>query len=188
MEIKFKRLSENAILPIRAHKGDAGMDLTCTNIEQVANEARQVLLLYHTDLAVEIPEGYVGLLFPRSNVWKKSLSQANCVGVIYPEDRGEIMVVMRSTTDTIPAIYKPGERFCQLVIVPVPEFDIIEIPNDEELSNSDRGENGFGSTGDTNNISAATGSQSLPETEDASINSETANEQAAETNVSEVTE
>ncbi len=185
MEIKFKRLSENAVLPIRAHKSDAGIDLTCTNIEQIVNEAKQVMLLYHTDLAVEIPEGYVGLLFPRSSVWKKSLAQTNCVGVIDSGYRGEIMVVMRSTTDTIPAIYKPGERFAQLVIVPIPEITITEVA---ELSESDRGENGFGSTGTNNENSAATDEQSHPDTKDESINSEEVDGPAAEVETSETAE
>ena len=82
MEIKFKRLSDNAILPIRAHKGDAGMDLTCTKITTTVNEAGQLMVVYHTDLAVEIPEGYVGLIFPRSSIYKKSMMQTNAVGVI----------------------------------------------------------------------------------------------------------
>lgn len=162
MEVKFKRLSDKAVLPIRAHKGDAGIDLTCTKIDQILNEARQVLLCYHTDLAVEIPEGHVGLLFPRSSVWKKSLALTNCVGVIDSGYRGEMMAVMKVTTDTIPAVYQPGERFLQLVIVPIPEVEITEVA---ELSESERGENGFGSTGNENVNSA--------------INTSETNEQAA---------
>ena len=82
MELKFKRLNDKAIMPIRAHKSDAGLDLTCTEIVPVRNACNQLLLEYHTGLAVEIPEGYVGLLFPRSSVFKTSLIQSNCVGVI----------------------------------------------------------------------------------------------------------
>lgn len=145
MEIKFKRLSDKAIMPIRAHEGDAGVDLTCTNIDTVRNEAGQILLVYHTDLAVEIPEGHVGLLFPRSSIWNKSIAMTNSVGVIDSGYRGEIKVVMRSTTDVVPAIYTPGERFAQLVIIPIPQYTIAEAT---ELSESERGEDGFGSTGD----------------------------------------
>lgn len=144
MEIKFKRLSDKAIMPIRAHEGDAGVDLTCTNIDTVRNEAGQILLVYHTDLAVEIPEGHVGLLFPRSSIWNKSIAMTNSVGVIDSGYRGEIKVVMRSTTDVVPAIYTPGERFVQLVIVAIPQYTIAEAI---ELSESERGEDGFGSTG-----------------------------------------
>lgn len=156
MELKFKRLSENAILPIRAYKGDAGLDLTATRITTELNECGQLILVYHTDLAVEIPEGYVGLLFPRSSVYKKSLMQTNCVGVIDAGYRGEIMAKFRNTTDVVPAVYREGERFAQLVIVPIPDITVVEAA---ELSESDRGENGMGSTGaGTLNSSAATGS------------------------------
>lgn len=82
MTLKIKRLSEEAVFPIRAHKSDAGIDLTCTRITQELNEANQLILVYHTDIAVEIPEGYVGLLFQRSSVAKKSLTMTNAVGVI----------------------------------------------------------------------------------------------------------
>lgn len=151
MEVKFKRLSDKAIMPIRAHKGDAGLDLTATNITTNVNEVGQLMIVYHTDLAVEIPEGYVGLLFPRSSIWKKSLTTTNCVGVIDSGYRGEIMFVMKSTTDVVPKVYNIGERFAQLVIVPIPEFDIVEA---EELSDSERGTDGLGSTGN-NKIKSA---------------------------------
>lgn len=164
MELKFKKLSDKAVLPIRAHKGDAGLDLSCTSIQTALNECGQMLLIYHTDLAVEIPEGYVGLLFPRSSIYKKSLIQSNCVGVIDSGYRGEIMAIFRSTTDVVPAIYKEGERFCQLVIVPIPEVEIVEAT---ELSGSDRGDNGFGSTNET---SAREDEQGLPESKDESTN------------------
>lgn len=146
MELKIKRLTEDAILPIRAHKGDAGIDLTCTTITQEINECGQLIIIYHTGLAMEIPEGFVGLLFPRSSIANKSLTFTNCVGVIDSGYRGEVMAKMRSTTDVVPAIYKPGERFAQLVLVPIPEYEITEV---SELSETERSEGGFGSTGDT---------------------------------------
>jgi len=144
MTLKIKRLSEEAILPIRAHKGDAGIDLTCTHITQELNECGQLILVYHTGLAVEIPEGYVGLLFQRSSVYKKSISMTNAVGVIDSGYRGEVMGKFRSTTDVVPAIFKPGERFAQLVIVPYLDVQIEEAT---ELNESERNEGGFGSTG-----------------------------------------
>ena len=183
MEVKFKKLSEKAVLPIRAHEGDAGLDLTCTSIEQAINEARQILLVYHTDLAVEIPEGHVGLLFPRSSIYKKSISLTNAVGVIDSGYTGEITAVFLPTTSGVPTFYVEGDRFAQLVIVPIPQVEVVEV---DELTPSERGDEGFGSTGNTNEeISAATGSQSLPEGEDESINSETASGQAADQNGSE---
>lgn len=148
MTLKVKRLSDDAIMPIRAHKSDAGMDLTCTTITQELNECGQLILVYHTGLAVEIPNGYVGLLFSRSSIAKKSLALTNCVGVIDSGYRGEIMGKFRSTTDVVPAIYKPGERFAQLIIIPIPDIEIKEVA---ELEDSDRGEGGYGSS---DNISA----------------------------------
>ena len=154
MEIRFKRLSDKAIMPIRAHIGDAGVDLTATKITTELNEVNQLLICYHTDLAVEIPEGYVGLLFPRSSIYTKSLQFTNSVGVIDSGYRGELMVKMRSTTDVVPGIYKEGERFAQLVILPVSsDYTITEAA---ELTETDRSTDGFGSTG--NELSAVTGS------------------------------
>lgn len=147
MEIKFKKLAENAIAPARQHSTDAGFDLTCIGVSTVRNECGQILLVYHTGIAVEIPEGYVGLIFPRSSIYKKSLEQTNSVGIVDSGYRGEVIVVMRNTTDVVPAIYKEGDRFAQLVIVKLPEVEgFVEA---EELSASDRGVNGFGSTDQT---------------------------------------
>lgn len=160
MEIKFKKLDEKALLPIRGTKGSAGIDLVCTGVETGWNEVRQLMLIYHTGLAVEIPEGYVGLLFPRSSICGKSIALTNSVGVIDSDYRGEIKAVFRVTTDVAPALYKEGDRFVQLVIVPVPEFEIIE---SEELSETERGEGGYGST-DNVESSAATGSDQTEST------------------------
>lgn len=143
MELKFKKLSEKAVMPIRAYDGDAGIDLTCTSVTTALNECGQLMLVYHTDLAVEIPDGYVGLLFPRSGIYKKSLELTNSVGVIDSGYRGEITAIMHPTTDVLPAIYKEGDRCCQLIIMQLPEYDIVEA---EELSETTRGKGGFGSS------------------------------------------
>lgn len=184
MELKFKRLKDSAVLPIRGTKGAAGIDLTCTNITTTLNEANQLMIVYHTDLAVEIPKGYVGLLVPRSSIWKKSLMLTDSLGIIDSDFRGEIVAIMKATTDTVPAIYKQGERFCQLVILKKPEYTIKEV---EELSKTERGEGGFGSTGQTNEdiktFSAATGSETQ-----ASEQSQTALEPAAAQDGAEVSE
>ena len=181
MELKFKRLKDRAVLPIRGTKGAAGIDLTCTDITTALNEANQLMMVYHTDLAVEIPEGYCGLLIPRSSIWKKSLWLTDNVGVIDSDYTGEIMAVMKATTDVVPAIYKPGERFCQLVIVPVPEYTIIEVEN---LTETERGEGGFGSTGTTNEdikkVSAATGSEAQLEEQPETAPESAAAEEPAE--------
>lgn len=174
MELKFKRLSEKAILPIRVHKSDAGLDLTCTRITTGINDCGQLMLVYHTDLSVEIPEGHVGLLFPRSSIYKKSISLTNSVGVIDSGYRGEIMCVFKTTTDVVPAVYKEGERFCQLVIVPIPDVEVVETA---ELSESDRGESGFGSTDEK--ASSAPTAMRQPD----SVNNAKVDEQSAEAGV-----
>lgn len=173
MELKIKRLSEEAILPIRAHEGDAGIDLTATRITQEINECGQLILVYHTDLAIEIPEGYVGLLFPRSSISKKSLMLANAVGIIDAGYRGEIMAKMRSTTDVVPAVYKPGERFVQLIIMPIPTYTITEVA---ELSDTDRGEGGFGSS---DNISATTSNPTADGNDELAADTKEVSEEAA---------
>ena len=143
MVIKFKRLSDKAIAPVKAHATDAGFDITCVGATTEINECGQVNLVYHTGLAVEIPEGFFGALVPRSSISKKSISLTNCIGVIDAGYRGEIMGVFRNTSDVIPALYKEGERFAQLLILPVPDVQFEEA---ETLSETDRGEGGFGST------------------------------------------
>ena len=128
-------------LPTRATPGDAGLDLYSTRITQDVDNSGKLVLTYHTDIAVEIPEGFVGLLFMKSSVAKRSLSLCNCVGVIDSGYRNEIMGKFKVTTDAIPTVYQPGEAFGQLVIVPVM---ILEPTLVEELSESERGEMGFG--------------------------------------------
>lgn len=168
MEIKFKKLDPRAVAPVRAHNTDAGFDLTATRITTEINECGQLILVYHTDLAFEIPEGYFGMLVSRSSVFKKSLMLTNCIGTIDSGYRGEVMGKFRNTTDVIPAVYKEGERFAQLLILPVPDVQMVQ---SDTLTESERGENGYGSTGNAE-ISAPEDSQSLPENKDESINSE----------------
>lgn len=134
-------MKSEGILPTRATAGDAGLDLYSTRITQEADNSGKLVLVYHTDIAVEIPEGYVGLLFMKSGVAKRSLSLCNCVGIIDCGYRGEIMGKFKVTTDAIPTVYQPGEAFGQLVIVPVM---ILEPTLVDELSSTERGEMGFG--------------------------------------------
>lgn len=171
MQIKFKRLSEKAVQPIRATNGSAGFDLTSTHVTTEISECGQLILVYHTDLAVEIPEGYCGLVFQRSSICKKSITLCNAVGVIDSDYRGEITAKFKTNTDVIPALYKEGERVAQLVIVPIADVEMIEA---DELSETGRGENGYGSTGNEEIHSAPTGSQSSPEDKSELTYSETA--------------
>ena len=161
MKINFKKLDPRAVAPVRANNTDAGFDLVATHITTEINECGQLILVYHTGLALEIPEGYFAMLLPRSSVSKKSLALTNSAGVIDSGYRGEVMAKFKATTDVIPAVYKEGERFAQILILPVPEVTFEET---FELSDSERGEGGYGSTGDAmiSNDSAPTGSVESP--------------------------
>lgn len=155
MELKFKKLDYKTTdkdgneievksegkLPTRATPGDAGLDLYSTRITQERDNSNKPVFVYHTDIAVEIPEGYVGLLFHKSSVAKRSIMLCNCTGVLDSGYKGEIIAKMKVTTDAVPTIYAVGEQFAQLVIVPCL---IAEPVLTEELSTSERGTKGFG--------------------------------------------
>ena len=143
MELKFKKLNEKAVLPTRAHSTDAGLDLTTYGFTQEVDASGKLVLVYHTGLAVEIPEGYMGLLFMRSSVATKSVTMTNCVGIIDSGFRGEIIGKFKITTDSIPTVYQEGERVMQLVVMPYPQFEPVFA---DELSDGDRGEKGDGSS------------------------------------------
>ena len=184
MEIKFKKLDPRAVAPVRAHSTDAGIDLTATRITTEINECGQLILVYHTDLAIEIPEGYCGVLTPRSSVFKKSLSLTNSIGIIDAGYRGEVMAKFRSTTDVVPAVYKEGERFAQLLIIPMPEVTFTEA---FELSDSDRGEKCYGSSGAvTDTLSATSTDAGSSEDKGEPTNQQAdADESGGETNIPE---
>lgn len=146
-------LESKAVLPTKAHPTDAGYDLTATRVTQELDEARKLILVYHTDLAVEIPIGYVGLIFMRSSVSKTSLTLANAVGVIDSGYRGELILKYKVTTDALPRVYEPGEKVGQLVLVPCYMADTEFV---SELSSTDRGEGGFGSTDKTTDLTLNT--------------------------------
>ena len=140
MKSRFKKLHKDAQQPKRAHNTDAGFDLTATSIKVTCN-----LVEYGTGIAVEIPEGYVGLVFPRSSICKKNIYLTNSVGVIDSGYRGEVMAKFRlDALDESLSIYNVGDRIAQLIIMPIPSVTFQEA---EELSDSDRGTGGYGSTG-----------------------------------------
>tara|TARA_R100000388_G_scaffold78601_1_gene57341 strand:+ start:383 stop:847 length:465 start_codon:yes stop_codon:yes gene_type:complete len=144
LQVKIKKLHPNAIIPKYAKLGDAGMDLYAVE-RGVADDYGN--MVYKTGLAIEIPYGFVGLIFPRSSVSKTNHILRNHVGVVDSGYRGEIIFKFgwfsqAPTTDSI--VYDAGDRIGQLMIIPYPQIDFIEV---EELSNSDRGSGGFGSTG-----------------------------------------
>lgn len=141
MDVMYKKLFDDAITPKYAKQGDAGLDLFCHHISETDPLSSQVT--YHTGIAVEIPKGYVGLLFPRSSIYRTNLRQSNCVGVIDSGYRGEIKIVY-DIQGSDSKIYQQGDRIGQLVIIPYPEVNLIET---DELSKTERGEGGYGSTG-----------------------------------------
>ena len=137
--VKIKRLNKDAIIPTYSKVGDAGMDLTITS---VINET-DIDITYGFGVAMEIPKGYVGLIFPRSSIRKYRLLLSNSVGVIDSGYRGELQATFKKTnTDAI--VYEKGDRGAQIMIIPYPQIEFIET---EDLSNSERGEGGFGHTG-----------------------------------------
>jgi len=146
MELKFKKLNEKAVLPTRSHSTDAGLDLTTYGFTQEVDASGKLVLVYHTGLAVEIPEGHMGLVFMRSSVANKSLMMTNCVGVVDSGYRGELMGKFKITTDSIPTVYQEGERVMQLIILPYPEMEPVFA---DELSDGDRGEKGYGSSNES---------------------------------------
>lgn len=170
MKVRIKRLHKDAIIPQYAKKGDAGMDLTAVDYYYDLEGN----IVYRTGLAIEIPEGYVGLIFPRSSICKRDINLTNAVVVIDSGYRGEIIMKFKPSlcfhpneyTDYLasdkfddydgvyipyderipikPHTYNYGERIGQIIIIPYPQIEFEEV---EELTKTDRGDGGFGSSG-----------------------------------------
>jgi dUTP pyrophosphatase len=143
MEVRIKRLTPNAVIPTYAKEGDAGMDLVATSI--ISETTTDVT--YGTGLAMEIRDGFVGLVFPRSSIRKYDLALTNCVGVIDSGYRGEIQATFKKTNwlkGNESEKYQIGDRIAQIIIIPHPQIEFYEV---DELSDSERGDGGFGSTG-----------------------------------------
>ena len=140
MKVKIKKLHSDAVIPTYAKSGDAGMDLVATKI--ISNTTFDVT--YGTDIALEIPEGFVGLVFPRSSIRKYELILSNSVGVIDSGYRGEIQATFKKENGLDSIAYKVGDRICQIMIIPHPTTEFEEV---NELNNTERGAGGFGSTG-----------------------------------------
>lgn len=149
MEVRIKKLHPNAVIPTYAKDGDAGMDLTAVT----KSYDRDGNVVYGTGLAFEIPEGYVGLVFPRSSLSRLDIALSNCVGVIDSGYRGEVTVkfkpAMLFNREQRPIIfnnrsYEVGERVAQIIIIPYPQITFIEA---DELSETERGTGGYGSSG-----------------------------------------
>ena len=142
-KVNIKKLNENAVIPTYGSEFSAGADLYALSDEAITIAPHQTVLV-HTGVAMEIPTGYVGLIFARSGLaTKRALAPANKVGVVDSDYRGEIMVALHNHSDESKTI-ESGERIAQIVLVPylAAEFDEVD-----ELSDTVRGEGGFGSTG-----------------------------------------
>lgn len=168
MLVNIKKLTPEAVIPLYAKEGDAGMDLVATSVDY----SNEYYIEYGTGLAIEIPKGYVGLIFPRSSNSKKDLQLCNSVGVIDSGYRGEVKLRYRRIINSTPkrnfivtdvefqeelnnnvpvprikadfACYDIGDKVGQIIIIPIPFISFNEV---QELSETVRGEGGFGSTG-----------------------------------------
>lgn len=146
MTIKIKKLDPNAIIPTYAKPGDAAMDVTAVDVNSTSD-----YIEYSTGLAFEIPEDYVMLIFPRSSNSNKDLVLANSVGVLDSGYRGELKLRFKPVYREVVTgqgmyankFYNVGDRVGQILIIPRPKIDFIEV---DELSETERGEGGFGST------------------------------------------
>lgn len=174
MKVNIKKLHKDAVIPVYAKPGDAGLDLTATSVEY---NGKYGTIEYGTGLAFEIPEGHVGLLFPRSSNKKKELFLTNHVGVLDSGYRGEVKFAYKPDVEywcevnehnfqskleegefhyyesatgahrdnvVISEAYAVGDRIGQIIIVPYPQIEFNEV---YELSETERGEGGYGSTG-----------------------------------------
>ena len=137
LKIKFKKLNPNAVMPKQGTTGAAGFDLTAVSIEETDQFVK-----YHTGIAVEIPAGYFGMLVPRSSVVNTGLLMGNSVGIIDNDYVGELSAVFYLRSGC--KVYNVGDRIGQLLIVPIPSVEFVEA---EELSETERGAGGYGSTG-----------------------------------------
>ena len=141
IELPITRLRDDAVVPARAYAGDAGLDLSaCERVELAPGERA----LVGTGLAVAIPEGYAGLVQPRSGLAARhGITIVNTPGLVDAGYRGELQVILLNTDEREPFVVEPGMRIAQLVVVPIPEIELVEV---DELPASERGVRGFGSS------------------------------------------
>jgi dUTP pyrophosphatase len=141
IELPIQRLREDALVPTRAYAGDAGLDLAaCERVELGPGERATV----GTGLAVAIPEGYAGFVQPRSGLAARhGITIVNTPGLVDSGYRGELKVILLNTDPLEPFVVEPGMRIAQLVVMPVPAVDPVEV---DDLAESERGVRGFGSS------------------------------------------
>lgn len=142
-EINFKRLNNLATIPTRGSDNAAGYDLYAATDYEIHIPPHETVKI-GTGLCFELPEGTFAGIFPRSGIAsKRGLRLANCVGVCDSDYRGEYLVVLRNDTDS-PQVIQPKERIAQMILLPYIPMEFKEV---NELSDTERGEGGFGSTG-----------------------------------------
>ena len=141
IELPVRRLRQDAVMPRRAYAGDAGLDLTtCERIELAPGE-RGVAPI---GVAVAIPEGYAGFVQPRSGLAeRRGIAVVNSPGLVDSGDRGELRVILLNTDPVETFVAEAGDRVAQLVVLPVPALELVEV---DELPPSERGARGFGSS------------------------------------------
>ena len=141
IELPILRLRAEAVVPSRAYDGDAGFDLAaCERVELAPGERATV----GTGLAVAVPDGYAGFVQPRSGLSSRhGITIVNAPGLVDSGYRGEVRVVLLNTDPREPFVVEPGMRIAQLVVVPVPGVETVEV---DELPQSERGVRGFGSS------------------------------------------
>jgi dUTP pyrophosphatase len=141
IDLAVRRLRDDAVLPVQAYPGDAGLDLVACEGVRLAPGQRAVV---PTGIAVEIPEGYAGFVQPRSGLAARhGIAVVNSPGLIDSGYRGEIRVVLLNTDRDAEFVVEPGMRIAQLVVVPVASVRLVEVT---ELATSERGARGFGSS------------------------------------------
>src|SRR6201992_5745 len=142
MDLRVAKLKDNAVIPTRAHPGDAGLDLYSTEIAHLGPGERWSV---GTGIAVEIPEGHAGLVLPRSGLARgHGIALVNAPGLIDSGSRGEVRVLLLNTDPAETVRIEAGARIAQLVLTPVVVADAVEA---SALSESARGDGGFGSSG-----------------------------------------
>ena len=143
MRVRIKKLSETAVRPTRGSRQAAGYDL-CADIREPLVMRPGESVKVDTGLAIAVPDGYFGGVFARSGLsTKKGIRPANCVGVIDADYRGPVMVPLFNDA-SVERVIEPGERIAQLIVLPCAA---VEFEETTELDDTERGENGFGSTG-----------------------------------------
>jgi dUTP pyrophosphatase len=141
IELAVQRLRPDAVVPERAYSGDAGLDLTACERVVLAPGERAVVA---TGVAVAIPDGYAGFVQPRSGLAARNgITIVNAPGLIDSGYRGEVRVILLNSDRDEAFVVEPGMRVAQLVVLPVPELELVEV---DELPTSERGARGFGSS------------------------------------------